>query len=499
MVNWTRFTSLCLLLVLGASVLAETETEYLAIFMEGKKVGHAVHTRAVEGEQVTTSEDVSITISRLGIPITVQMRETSVETTAGKPLRFESVQLLGAMTMKVSGVVGDDGMVAVTAFSFGTEEKSTMPWPEGAIMAEGLRLLTLEKGLQQGTEYTASVFSPGTMQAVVGHVSIGAKKEVDLLGRVVMLTEVTTTLSVPSAGQIVTTSYVDDDMGALKSIMPIAGMQIEMVSCPKEFALGDNDVLDLIDRMIVKSPETIDDMESVVSIRYTLNPGQGADFVIPSTDNQTAERTADGKIDLLIKPVTAPMGGTFPYKGSDAELLEATRANRFLQSDRKEVVELARKAVGDARDAAEAARRIESFVADYIENRDLSVGYASAAEVIESRQGDCTEFAVLTAAMCRAVGIPAQVVVGIAYVKEFAGFEGFGGHAWAQAYVGGDEQGRGGKWIGLDAAFKASDRGGHDAGHIALAVGDGEPGDFFNVASALGQFTIEKMDVHRTK
>ena len=86
--------------------------------------------------------------------------------------------------------------------------------------------------------------------------------------------------------------------------------------------------------------------------------------------------------------------------------------------------------------------------AKYINNKSLSVGYASAAEVVESRQGDCSEFAVLTAALCRAVGIPAQVAVGVAYVQDFMGLEGFGGHAWAQAYVGTDEQGQNGEWLG---------------------------------------------------
>jgi transglutaminase-like putative cysteine protease len=110
--------------------------------------------------------------------------------------------------------------------------------------------------------------------------------------------------------------------------------------------------------------------------------------------------------------------------------------------------------------------------------------------VTASRQGDCSEFAVLTAALCRAVGIPSQVVAGIAYVKDFEGHEGFGGHAWAQAYIAG-------KWVGLDAAFKSGHRGGYDAGHIALAVGNGEPADFFNVASTLGRFKIEKLTVQR--
>jgi len=490
---------LFVLAVLCAPVLAEEETDYLAVFMEGKKVGYSVHTRSVQGNEVTTSERVSITISRIGIPVTIEMTETSVETTAGRPLRFESVQRLGAMTMKVAGVVNNTGVVDVTSSSMGTEQKSTIQWPVGAVMAEGLRLLTLERGLKPGLQYTADLFSPGVMAAVTAKVVIKDKKEVNLLGRVVKLTETTTALTMPGAGEVVSTSYVDDDMRVLKSVVPIAGMVVEMIDCPKEFALGANDVLELIDKMFVKSPEPIEDVHSAAAIVYTLNPGTAGGLEIPSTDNQKAARLPDGRVRLEIRPVEAPAGGRFPYRGSDPELLEATKPTRFLQSDNEQIVALARKAVGNAKDATQAARRIESFVAQYISNKSMSVGYASAAEVVESRQGDCSEFAVLTAAMCRAVGIPSQVVVGVAYVEEFGGLQGFGGHAWTQAYLGGDKQGKGGKWVGLDAAFKSSNRGGYDAGHIALAAGNGEPGDFFNMAAALGQFQIEKIEVQRTR
>jgi len=96
---------------------------------------------------------------------------------------------------------------------------------------------------------------------------------------------------------------------------------------------------------------------------------------------------------------------------------------------------------------------------------------------------------VLAAAMCRAVGIPAQVVTGLAYVDQWRTVEnGFGGHAWVQVYIGD-------KWIGLDAAF----RGGYDAGHIALAAGNGNPGDFFSLVTTMGQFKIEKVIVSAEK
>ena len=50
--------------------------------------------------------------------------------------------------------------------------------------------------------------------------------------------------------------------------------------------------------------------------------------------------------------MTVSSGGTFPYQGNDPKLLEAIKPTRFLQSDDKRIVELARQAVGDTKDAA---------------------------------------------------------------------------------------------------------------------------------------------------
>jgi len=243
--------------------------------------------------------------------------------------------------------------------------------------------------------------------------------------------------------------------------------------------------------MFVSSPEPLGDVSSAKAIAYELKPVEGAgELKIPSGDNQLVRQQNDGTVLVVVEPVKMPEGAKYPYKGTDKEIMEATRPSRYLQSDDAKIIELAKEATKGARDAGEAARRIEAFVADYVNEMSLSVGYASATEVAASRKGDCSEFAVLCAAMCRAAGIPARVVVGVAYVEDFAGRSGFGGHAWTEAYIGG-------KWVGLDSAFKAGGRGGFDAGHIALASGDGEPADFFNMATTLGRFKIEKVTVAR--
>ena len=472
---------------------SDEQIEYFAVFMEGKKVGHAVHTRSVSEGKVKTSEAVSLTIKRMGIGLTINMSESSFETADGKPLSFEVNQELSAMVSTIEGVVDPNGTVFVTSKSMGTEQKSSMPWPEGAVMAEGLRLLTESKGAAEGLEYDVRIFNAASAGALDVKISFGPKKDIDLLGRVVSLREVTKTYEMPGAGQIRSTSYMDDDLRVLKDSIPLAGMNIEILACTKEFALGENDVLELINKMFVTSPTEITDLGSIESIRYHLKQ-KGPDSItaenFPSGDNQRAEGTAAGDIFLTVAPAKAQSGVTIPYDGSDELFLDALKPTSFLQCEDPTVVKLAKQAVGDTKDAAEAAAKIEAFVADYMTAADLSVGYASAAEVASSKQGDCSEFAVLAAAMCRAVGIPAQVVVGVAYVEDFQGIQGFGGHAWIQANIGG-------KWIGLDAAFKSSGRGGYDAGHIALATGDGEPADFFNLATTLGRFDITKVEIKR--
>lgn len=484
---------ICLVLtVAGRARAASDQTQYFALFIEGKKVGYAIQNRVVAEEKVTTTEQVSLTISRLNMPVTMNTTETSIETIDGKPLAFEALQDFSMMMIKITGKVHKNGKADITVTSMGAEQKSTIEWPNGAVMAEGLRLLQLKRGLKQGQSYTAKVFSAAIMQAVDIKTTIAGKKNVDLLGRVVALTEVHTTMKMLDAGEIASTGYVDDNFRLQKNIMSVMGMRVEMVACEKAFALGQNDVLDVVDKMFLASPVPLNNVRSAKSISYYLRPTSETDALpIPSGDNQKVRRLKGGRVIVTVRSVTAPKGVRFPYNGRDKTLLEATRPTRFLQSDRKEIIELARRAIGDTKDAAEAVKRIEAFVAGYIENKNLSVGYATAAEVAASRQGDCTEFAVLTAAMCRAVGIPAQIVMGLAYVDEYSGLrDRFGGHAWVQAYIGN-------KWVGLDSAFKSTGRGGFDAGHIALAIGDGAPEDFFNLVSTLGQFKIDRAIVNK--
>jgi hypothetical protein len=468
----------------GISFGGQGETEYSALLMDGKKMGHTVHSRTVVGGKVTTTEKVSMTIARAGFSMTVTTAETTIETVGGKPLGFKSVQEISQMVQTVEGKFDGKGKVDISTSAMGQVQRKSADVPAGAIMSEGIRLLQLEKGLKEGTVYTAMIFSPSLQAAVPAEVRVGAKVDVDLFGRVVKLTKVEVVMQT-AAGAITSVSYVDDEMKALKTIVPAMGMKLEMVACDKAFALSENDVVDFIDAMLLKSPVPLKGIESKSAATYLLKPTKEAKLSFPTTASQVVKRAENGSVALVVKPAKPSSGGSFPYKGEDAELKKSLEPTAYLQSDNQAIQILALKATQGAKSALEGAKQIESFVADYIDEKNFSIGYATALEVADSKQGDCSEHAVLVAALCRASGIPSKVVCGIVDAESFAGkSDVFGPHAWAQAYV--DDT-----WIGLDATKVAT--GGFGVGHIALAVGNGDPADMFAIANTLGYFKIEKI------
>jgi len=93
--------------------------------------------------------------------------------------------------------------------------------------------------------------------------------------------------------------------------------------------------------------------------------------------------------------------------------------------------------------------------------------------VVDGRDGffDCTEHAVLLAALLRAEGIPARVASGLVYVPDLSGAgPGWGWHLWTQALV--EPKGGGGPmWTDFDATVAGEGRGYHVA-HILVASSD---------------------------
>jgi transglutaminase-like putative cysteine protease len=178
--------------------------------------------------------------------------------------------------------------------------------------------------------------------------------------------------------------------------------------------------------------------------RQSFEAGAGKDAAAVKIENNTAVL----KIESM-----GPADGQPGPAEVDAQYL---RANALITSDDKQVRSLALRATKGIADPWRKASAIQKWVYDKVRTKNFKTAFAAANEVARNLSGDCTEHAVLAAAMCRAVGIPSRVVVGMIYVDEQGGF---GYHMWDEVYV---NQ----RWVAIDPSWNQSTV---DAAHIKIS------------------------------
>src|SRR5262249_53273448 len=138
---------------------------------------------------------------------------------------------------------------------------------------------------------------------------------------------------------------------------------------------------------------------------------------------------------------------------------EFTQSNFFVNSDDKLVKEHARKAVGDETDPWKKARMIEKWVNSNMRSLNFDNGIATADHVARTMEGDCTEFAMLGAAMCRAAGVPSRTALGLVYHVD-KGTPKLSYHMWMEVNING-------QWIALDPTL-----GKNSVGPVHLKISD---------------------------
>ena len=125
---------------------------------------------------------------------------------------------------------------------------------------------------------------------------------------------------------------------------------------------------------------------------------------------------------------------------------------------------------------------LEQFVFDHIEKKNLAHGFDVASIVAGSRSGDCTEHAVLLAALLRLYDYPARIIIGV-FISLQDPVSGYG-HAWAEYH---GEAG----WTGIDGTRIDTAVGAH---YIPLGVIEDESAAYrLAVLGTLRHLSIDRI------
>lgn len=458
----------------AVAVDAQTEQQWMQVRLAGRRVGTMKSTRRDDGALVETVESMQLVLDRSGSAVALDTRTTSIETSDGAPLAFRSESRLSDQTQVVEGRIEDGTRAVVSLVSATGRESRTIAWQAGAVLVDGAERLARSQRLEPGTSWQHVSFDPGSLLFVPVESTVVGNETIEVLGKHRELIRIRQRAALQGS-EFVVDGWHTLDHALVRALMPMFGVELELVVCEGDCSDDQTQALDLFDFTLTKSPRTLPAAERGLVLIHNVKSPSGTGLP-PETGGQSVEATSDG-FRVRVDPVGWRGGGAHPTATDSI-------ANRWLEADDPKIRRAARAATADASDSSARLRALVTFVRETVSNKTLDVGYASARETLDARAGDCTEHALLLAALARSLDIPARVVSGLAYAPEWAGRQHvFVPHAWVEAWTGS-------RWEAFDAALPE----GFGSGHIALATGDGEPSGFFAAAGLLGQLRITAIE-----
>lgn len=465
---------------------AQFEEHWQTIWNQGVRVGYTQTTQSskiVDGQPVIISDVLlSMTLNRFHQQLTIRQRQHLEERPDGELLRLtSSFENPPASRTSLNCLFQDDSVTLTSnvANSRQTREVSGM---SGVRSSVWLERYVAAGNLERGVVQEFQVFEP----------QLGMKCPVsfEYIGEIAgssgeKLREVISRQTLPGGPPIETVIHCRQDWSIQKASTPLLKMEMRTASAEEALAPLGEVTFDLAADTMVRVAG-LTRPESARSVQYrVVVDGASPQKIFVEALCQKIEVVDDETILITVSAVDSVAGS----RESDPVPNEYLESSQFLAADSPLIQDLAKKG-GKGTSPTEIAQSLEKFVNGYVSDKNFSTVLASAVEVAQSRAGDCTEHAVLLAALLRAKKIPSRVAIGFVYSESHHAFV---GHMWTEAWIAG-------QWQGLDATLG---RGRTGCGHLTISTSSlsdhsNQPTtEFLPMIHLLGRTKIDVIEVIR--
>ena len=209
---------------------------------------------------------------------------------------------------------------------------------------------------------------------------------------------------------------------------------------------------DVLESTAIAANKQMDRAVESLTVRLTNVGLAGYDL------NGPRQRLSGDTLRVVREPDSAlvPRYRLFARRSDSTRLRDTayTHPEPLIQSTDVAIRAQAIRIIHRERDPRRAAELLNAWVHDSIRPR-VTFGVPSAIQVLRDRTGDCNEHTQLFVALARAVGIPARVTAGLAYVDGK-----FYYHAWPEILLN--------DWVAVDPTFGQFPA---DAAHLRFVVG----------------------------
>ncbi len=442
-------------------------TDWYSVRIFGQPNGYArIETELLdtpEGPRLRVTEELKVLIKLAGQELEASKSQITVYDEQMRPASIEMAKNeLGRASQLSASLEGNELVLRVTSAEPGAppETERRIELPDDFASDVLISLYAMRGQLIPGESFTYSVYDPEVDMIDSHSITISRREP---------LGDVETTVVEAHSEQlgINVVSWVDDEGRLLRQSVPgLMDLTLERVS--EDEALASLAPFEIANTIEVEQHLPLVRSLQEVRLRVRRNVGPAAELLV-QTPRQTV--TAEGDDALVsIRPETPPTS-TLPLPIEGEEFAPFLQPTTQVQSDDPRLVEKAREIVGDETDSWGAAQKLCAWVKGNMHVVSSEPRPITALEVLETMRGDCTEHAILLAALGRAVGLPTKLVTGLAYV----GGE-FGYHAWSEVYVG--------RWVEMDPSWGEMTV---DAGHLQVFASSLDEASFARASLATGR------------
>ena len=471
---------------------------WYAMFIQGARVGSGRTSISKVTERGKTlsriEEEITFSVSRNGQRTDEKIVSTGVETPEGELVRFSTEINAGQEPIVTRGEVRDGQLVFKTTTT-GKTESSAIAWPPGAGGFKATEHSLARQLMQPGERRKLAGLMVGFNQlAEIEMTAAAAYEPVALLDHSEDLLRIDWTATLPKGNVIRSIWWANHEGEVLK--MQLDALHQTTYRTTREISLAEGGPMrfDLLRSTVVPVDRPLEHAASLRRARYRVRlESEDPSRVFASGDTQQVTAVDPHTAEIVVwsvrpneklRALTSDGGPTAidrEHPPSDEDRLP----NNLIESDSPAIVVLAKRAAAGKTDHAETAVALERFVHDYITGKNYLKAFSTAVEVAQSREGSCTQHAVLLAVLARARGIPARLAIGLVYVDDRPGFA---FHAWNEVWIHD-------RWIALDATRGT---GGTSAAYLKLAdsslQGEAAYSCFLPVSQVIGQAGIEILE-----
>ncbi|MCX5848546.1 MAG: transglutaminase-like domain-containing protein [Deltaproteobacteria bacterium] len=433
---------------------------WMNIYQNNKKIGFVHRTLTTLGEKLHFNETVFMQINTMGITQALNIL-TEGDLNPDTTLSSFNFNLNSSMfRFNARGYVANNKLILFTGMP-NAQRKSEIPLKDIPHISGSIYDAAFHADLEKDTASNFSIFDPSTMSIRAIKVTRSADEIIPLMGK-----------------RILTKKYCADFMGAkncawlskegdvLKET-GILGISMEKVSPQKaREGISDQVNFDLTQISSIPSNVEITEPEKLREIKIKIGGISGS--LLLDSDRQ--------KFQHNILTITKENLSSFPVLNNiSKEIAVFLKPSPLMQSDDPQIKAQAGKIIKPTDTPEEKARKIVNWAYRNLEKKP-ALSVPNALEVLKNKSGDCNEHSVLTVALLRAAGIPAQIEAGLVYLHGR-----FYYHAWVVFYSK--------KWITADAVFNQLPA---DVTHIRLVRGDG--GEQLNLIGVIGKIKLEVLE-----